>query len=321
MNTETLVNVDSLCRDYGGFRAIDDIGFSVRRGEVLGFLGPNGAGKSTTMRIVCGVLAATSGSVTICGHDILEAPTLAKRHLGFLPEQPPLYRETGVDEYLRYCARLRRMPSNRLDTAVENAKQRCGLDTAGHRLIGNLSRGYQQRVGIAQAIIHSPSVIVLDEPTTGLDPNQIIEIRQLIRELSGDHSVILSTHILPEVQTTCDRVLIINNGRLVLDESLAALNRNDGGHSLSIALHRPPVVEELEQIAGVGEVTPLDRYRFRVTFDAGADDMPAALVRTAVEQDWGMYELIPEADTLEQTFVQLTRAEYVDPTPDTATVS
>lgn len=310
MNPETLVNVEAVCRDYGGFRAVDDISFNVRRGEVLGFLGPNGAGKSTTMRIICGVLAATSGSVSIAGHDIVDEPILAKRHLGFLPEQPPLYRDSGVDDYLYYCASLRRMPGKKLENATENAKQRCGLESVGHRLIGNLSKGFQQRVGIAQAIIHSPAVIVLDEPTAGLDPNQIIEIRQLIRELSEDHSVILSTHILPEVQTTCDRVLIINNGILVLDEELSTLHRNDNTQCLGLALKRPPLLEELEQIEGVSEVTPLDRYRFRIVYQNDID-LPAILAQTAVAQDWGLFEMIPQADTLEQTFVQLTRGDFI----------
>jgi len=313
MNSETLVDVKSVCRDYGGFRAVDDISFSVRRGEVLGFLGPNGAGKSTTMRIICGVLAATRGTVAIAGHDIVEKPTLAKRHLGFLPELPPLYPDTGVDDYLYYCAGLRRMGKARLKNAVDNAKQRCGLDSVGHRLIGNLSKGYQQRVGIAQAIVHSPAVIVLDEPTTGLDPNQIIEIRQLIRELSEDHSVILSTHILPEVQSTCDRVLIINNGRLVLDEALTELRRGENRHCISIALHQPPLIEELEIIDGVREVTPLDRHRFRMVY-SGDTDVPGTLARTAVEQGWELFELIPQADSLEQTFVQLTRGEFMGQT-------
>ncbi|MEX2524298.1 MAG: ATP-binding cassette domain-containing protein [Gammaproteobacteria bacterium] len=310
MNMETLVNVESVCRDYGGFRAVDDISFSVHRGEVLGFLGPNGAGKSTTMRIICGVLAATHGSVSIAGHDIVDEPLPAKRHLGFLPEQPPLYRDSSVDDYLYYCAGLRRTPGAKLKNATENAKQRCGLESVGHRLIGNLSKGFQQRVGIAQAIIHSPAVIVLDEPTAGLDPNQIIEIRQLVRELSEDHSVILSTHILPEVQTTCDRVLIINNGRLVLDEALSTLHQNDKTQCLSLALHRPPLLEELEQIEGVSEVTPLDRYRFRIVYQSSID-IPAVLAEIAVSRDWGLFEMIPQGDSLEQTFVQLTRGDVM----------
>lgn len=311
MNSETLVNVESLCRDYGGFRAIEDITFSVRRGEVLGFLGVNGAGKSTTMRILCGVLAATSGSVSIAGHDIVDAPTPAKRQLGFLPEQPPLYAEAGVDDYLYYCARLRRLPRARREDAVANAKQRCGLEDAGHRLIANLSKGYQQRLGIAQAIIHSPAVIVLDEPTAGLDPNQIIEIRRLIRELSEDHSVILSTHILPEVQSTCDRVLIIHNGRLILDEALSALSEGESAPGISLGLRRPPAIEELERIEGVDGVTPLDRHRFRITCRRDTD-IGVKLAQAAAAHGWDLFELIPQTDTLEQTFVQLTRGEAFD---------
>lgn len=218
MVRETLITVDQVTRHFGKHCAVADISFTVERGEVLGFLGPNGAGKSTTMHMICGVLATSSGSISIAGYDIVETPIQAKQYIGYLPEQPPLYIDQTVDEYLDYCARLRRVPKQNLAAAISNIKQRCGLEQVGNRLIGNLSKGYQQRTGIAQAIIHSPAVVVLDEPTAGLDPNQIVEIRELIRELGQDHSVILSTHILPEVQSVCDRVVIINQGKLVLDK-------------------------------------------------------------------------------------------------------
>ena len=196
------------------------------RGEILGLLGPNGAGKSTTMQIICGVIAASNGSVNIVGHDIQDSPKYAKQNIGFLPEQLPLYNDLNVDEYLYYAAKLRGIEKANLKDTVTSTKKRCGLENTGSRLIQNLSKGYKQRVGIAQAIIHAPSIIILDEPTSGLDPKQILEIRKLMRELSKDHSIILSTHILSEVEAVCDRVLIINEGNIVLDRYLKELLTN-----------------------------------------------------------------------------------------------
>ena len=317
MHKDTLIVVEHVSRDYGNHRAVDDISFSVARGEVLGFLGPNGAGKTTTMHIICGVLAPTSGRVNIAGYDIAEQPESAKAHIGYLPEQPPLYPELSVDQYLRYCACLRRVPRSRRAAAVANARARCGLEQVGGRLIGNLSRGFQQRVGIAQAIIHSPSLVIMDEPTVGLDPHQIVEIRELITELGADHSVILSTHILPEAQTICDRVLIIHEGRLILDKAIDALH-GDGVPAFTVALSRPPVPEELEGVAGVTAVQALDRNRFRISC-AAARDTAEALAAAAARSDWGLYELVPEAGTLEQTFIRLTRGEEATrPAPGTA---
>jgi len=308
MDRETLITVERVSRWYGRHLAVNDVSFSVRRGEVLGFLGPNGAGKTTTMRILCGVLAANSGRVTIAGHDIAEEPKAAKAHIGYLPEQPPLYPDLTVDQYLDYCARLRAVPRARRRSAIANSRERCGLADAGGRLIGNLSRGYQQRVGIAQAIVHSPAAVILDEPTIGLDPRQIVEIRELITELGDDHSVILSTHILSEVQTTCDRVLIINRGRLLLDQSIDALGGDREHRQFTIALRSPPVPEELDAAAGVVSVQALDRHRFRISF-IGGDDAAAELVEHAARSGWGPYELVPDAGTLEETFLRLTSGD------------
>lgn len=224
MVIEALIKVDRLTRYYGDRCAVKDISFTVGQGEILGFLGPNGAGKSTTMQMICGTLATSSGTVDICGHNIAEAPVQAKQNIGYLPERPPVYLDQTVDEYLGYCARLRNVPGPALKTVVDNTKQRCGLTESGHRLIGNLSRGYQQRTGIAQAIIHSPALVILDEPTAGLDPNQILEIRKLISELGQDHSVILSTHILSEAEGVCDRIIIVNSGKLVLDKPVGEID-------------------------------------------------------------------------------------------------
>ena len=307
MDKQTLIEVDHVSRYYGDHCAVRDVSFTVQRGEVLGFLGPNGAGKSTTMQIICGVQTASEGRVSIAGHDIFEEARQAKSHIGFLPEVPPLYSELTVDEFLIYAARLRRIPSAEINNAVEQCKKRCGLTETGRRLIRNLSRGYQQRVGIAQAIIHSPAVVILDEPTAGLDPIQIREIRDLIRELGKDHSVILSTHILSEVQTVCNRVLIIHQGQLVMDKQIDEINRQQD-NSLNLAFSHPPTVDDLRSLDFVTQVEQLDEQRFRIEFSA---DHPVheLLCRTALEQGWGLMAMTPESHTLEEIFVQLTQQD------------
>ena len=219
------ISARGLCRNFGNHAAVCEINLELKRGEVLGFLGPNGAGKTTTMRMLTGNLAPSAGSVEICGIDLLDRPRDAKARIGYLPETPPLYRELTVDEYLRLAARLHRVGNANLHAALAEAKQRCGLNDAGRQLIGSLSKGYQQRVGIAQAIIHNPDVVILDEPTVGLDPNQMREIRTLIRELGAERSVILSTHILPEVESVCDRVQIMHQGRMVFNDSITGLKQ------------------------------------------------------------------------------------------------
>ncbi|UCH52375.1 MAG: ATP-binding cassette domain-containing protein [Pseudomonadota bacterium] len=307
MNDSALVEVSHLARAYGDLQAVKDVSFSIRKGEVLGFLGPNGAGKTTTMQILSGNLAPSAGSVTIAGHDLLEEPRAAKSKIGYLPEQPPLYRELTVDEYLDYCAALNRIPRGERKAAVDKAKERCGLREVGRRLIGNLSKGFQQRVGLAQAIIHLPPLVILDEPTVGLDPIQIREIRALIRELGREHGVILSTHILPEVQATCDRVQIIHQGELVLNESIGNLERHMKGASLTVAFRTPPDVEALKAIAGVSAVKPEQAGRFLLLHDA--DNNPTdAIMRLAGERNWGLYEIRPGRVSLEQLFVEKTAA-------------
>lgn len=305
---EILIKVQHLSRFYGDNAAVNSVSFELKRGEVLGFLGPNGAGKSTTMRMITGNLAPSTGSITVNGIDILDQPKLAKQSLGYLPEQPPIYRELTVDEYLTYCARLNRITRGKINSAVERSKERCGLAEVGGRLIGNLSKGYQQRVGIAQAIIHAPDVIILDEPTVGLDPIQIREIRKLIRELGGDHSVILSTHILPEVQATCHRVQIINRGELVLSDTIEGLDRRMQTSSLIVALRNPPEVETLRNIDHVDNVEALEEGRLRISHDPSTS--PAeAIAALAVTEGWGLYELTPERMSLEDIFVDITTTE------------
>lgn len=219
-NQDVLVAATGLSRYYSEHCAVDRLDVQLHKGEVLGLLGPNGAGKSTTMQMLTGNLAPTAGEIRIRGIDLLDEPRKAKQQIGYLPEQPPVYRDLTVGEYLYYCARLRNVPAAQRKDAVERGSERCGLKDVGKRLIGNLSKGYRQRVGIAQAILHNPAVVILDEPTVGLDPIQIREIRRLIRELGQEHGIILSTHILPEVQAVCDRVQILNRGKTVFNDTL-----------------------------------------------------------------------------------------------------
>ena len=311
MSEEMLVRVEGLKRYYGDTPAVRGVSFEVKRGEVLGFLGPNGAGKSTTMQIIAGSLAPSAGQVVVNGADILDRPREAKRQSGYLPEQPPLYRELTVDEYLHYSARLHRMPRSTIKPAMERAKARCGLHDTGRRLIGNLSKGYQQRVGIAQAIIHSPAVVILDEPTVGLDPIQVREIRALIRELGGEHGVILSTHILPEVQAICDRVQIIHQGRLVLKEEVSNLSLGEGATRLTLGFRRPPPADQLQSIPGVSQVESAGNGRFLMHLKPGADPTEPLVTRSVAEQ-WGLTELTPHRRSLEEVFVQLTCGEETD---------
>ena len=305
---DILIKVEHLSRFYGNNAAVKDIEFELKRGEVLGFLGPNGAGKSTTMQMITGNLAPSAGRISINGIDLLDQPKAAKLSLGYLPEQLPIYRELTVDEYLTYCARLNRIDGNRIAEAVTDAKERCGLTEVSKRLIGNLSKGYQQRAGIAQAIIHKPDVIILDEPTVGLDPIQIREIRKLIRELGGDHSVILSTHILPEVQATCDRVQIINRGELVLSDTIEGLVQHMQTSSLLVRLRHTPPLDEIRTIKSVIGIETLEDGGLRISHDP--DQSPAELiVNSAVEHGWGLLELTPERRSLEDVFVDITCTE------------
>jgi ABC-2 type transport system ATP-binding protein len=305
MNSEILISINEVYRYYGNYCAVNNVSFTVNRGEVLGFLGLNGAGKSTTMQIISGVLTPSSGSVSIAGFDIMDAPRRAKSQLGFLPEQPPLYHDLTVDEYLEYAARLRGINRSNIKSALDHSKQRCGLEQVGGRLIKNLSKGYQQRVGIAQAIIHTPAVIILDEPTSGLDPVQIREIRELIKELGRDHSVILSTHILPEVQTVCDRVLIIHEGRLVFDRRLEKLNEGKQDNIINIAFRQAPSVEILNSIEGIRSAEKTGEHRFRIDLQPGTTAIDN-IVRDSVSNGWGLSEIIPESGSLEETFMRLT---------------
>jgi len=306
--TVSTISARGLTRSFGNHIAVNNITLKLRRGEVLGFLGPNGAGKTTTMQMLTGNLAPSRGEISICGIDLLDEPVRAKAHVGYLPEVPPLYRELTVDEYLTLATRLHRVAPARRPEAIAAAKQRCGLADTGGRLIGALSKGYQQRVGIAQAIVHAPDIVILDEPTVGLDPNQIREIRGLIRELGGTHSVILSTHILPEVEAICDRVQIMHHGNLVYSDTIAALKQFESGATVLVGLRRPPPLAELAALPGVAAAECVEPTLYRVEFAAG-EDATDALVKQAAARDWGLCQLKPAQTTLEDVFVNLTRRE------------
>ncbi len=302
-----LIKIDNLYRYYGDLCAVNGVSFELERGEILGFLGPNGAGKSTTMQMIAGGLAPSSGSIQLNGIDLLQHPAKAKQHLGYLPEQPPLYNELTVDEYLRFCARLQQLPKGKVAAAVDRVKERCGLKEEGGRLIANLSKGYRQRVGIAQALIHDPDTIILDEPTSGLDPNQIREIRQLIKQLGEDHGILLSTHILPEVETICERVIILHQGRLVFADCMAELGHHTTKPHLLITLARPPQQQELSQLPGVTAVESLAEGRYRLQLESA--EAAEGVAEQSIHKGWGLRELSPDRHGLEQTFTQLTTVE------------
>ncbi|MDB5811447.1 MAG: transporter related protein [Betaproteobacteria bacterium] len=306
--SEITVSAQGLSRSFGAHTAVAGLNLELKRGEILGFLGPNGAGKTTTMQMLTGNLAPSQGAIKICGIDLFDEPTTAKARIGYLPETPPLYRELTVREYVDLAARLHRVPKTTRGSAVDTALAGCGLTDVAKKLIGTLSKGYQQRVGIAQAIVHRPDVVILDEPTVGLDPNQIREIRNLIRELGRDCSVILSTHILPEVESVCDRVQILHHGATVFNDTIAALNQFQGGRTIVLGLKSPPAAAELGAVPGVARVAPAGERLFRVTF-ADNGDPTDELVRRAVNQGWGLFQLTPAQASLEDVFGSLTRRE------------
>ena len=307
-NPQPVVQVENLSRFYGSRCAVQDLSFSLAKGEVLGLLGPNGAGKTSTLQMLAGNLAPSAGRILIDGVDLLDEPLKAKAAIGYLPEVPPLYPDLTVDEYLLYAAALHRVPAPKRREACDSARERCGLKEVGRRLIGNLSKGFQQRVGIAQAILHGPAVVILDEPTVGLDPIQIREIRTLIAELGREHAVILSTHILPEVQAVCSRVQIVHKGHMLFADTLAGLAEQLEVTSLVLECRALPALKELLAIEGVEAAEPLDTRRARLRFTAGTG--PAETVAAlALKNNWGLQGITPEYKSLEQMFVELTTAD------------
>lgn len=304
----TLLNARNLSKFYGPHAALKNIDITLQRGEILGFLGPNGAGKSTTMKLLSGNLAPHTGHIEIKGIDLLRHPQQAKQHLGYLPENPPLLRELTVKEFLTFCAGLHHIPGKHQTAAVSSVLARCSLESVSRRLIGQLSKGYQQRVGIAQAIIHAPAVVILDEPTSGLDPMQIHEIRSLIRQVATEHSVILSTHTLSEVETLCDRVHIINRGQSVFSDSLPKLNAQRGLASLLVKFVAPPTEQALLAITGITQVDKLKENFFRCHY-ALQQNPTQLLLLEAIAQNWQLAQLTPENATLESVFMQLVKAD------------
>lgn len=306
--TSPLLSAKSLSRFYGPQLAVKQLDFEIYKGEVLGFLGPNGAGKSTSMKMLSGNLAPNEGEITINGYDLLSQPKQAKAHIGYLPEQPPLYKDLSVTEFLSFCARLNNIPSPNRKSAVDTAIERCGLGNVRKRLIHHLSKGYQQRVGIAQAIIHTPAVVILDEPTSGLDPIQIREIRQLIKDIAQEHSVILSTHILPEVQMLCDRVKIINQGSLVFNDTTHALAQQMQSSHILLTLGAPPDIATLEQLPGVTSIDAISNTHFKIHYQP--DHNPTQIIlESTVSHGWQLTALTPGQHSLEDVFMNIIQQE------------
>jgi ABC-2 type transport system ATP-binding protein len=309
-----VIEVQHLTKRYGRVTAVDDVTFRVERGEILGFLGPNGAGKTTTMRILTGFMPATEGKAIVAGFDVFDQPLEAKRRTGYLPETPPLYPDMTVREYLDFVAKIKGVMSADRRQRVDAVMARVRIDDMADRLCSKLSKGYKQRVGLAQAIIHNPDVLILDEPTAGLDPKQIIETRELIKELAGNHTIVLSTHILPEVSQTCQRVVIINKGRVVAVDTPDNLTaRLRGSETLYVQVDAAGDASlALSRVAGVTRVTEADRRDTLVGYEVESEhghDVRRELARSVVESGWGLLELRPMRMSLEEIFLSLTTEE------------
>ena len=303
---EVIVKVENLSHRYSVQWAVRDINFEILKNGIYGLLGSNGAGKSTTMNIMCGVLKPTRGNVFIKGINTRENPVEAKRHIGFLPQQPPLHVDLTVEEYLEYCASLRHIPGKQIHKAVIEVMGKCGISHFQKRLIRNLSGGYQQRVGIAQAIIHKPEFVVLDEPTNGLDPNQIMEIRHLVKEIAEERTVVLSTHILSEVQATCKYIRMIEQGSLVFSGTVEEFDNYITPSSVCVSLITRPSVEELRTIPGVLQVEELGGTRFRLHF-VNAQEMMEKVVEISMTRDWRLNEIYLEKSSLDTIFAKLSK--------------
>ena len=320
-----MIKVEGLTKRYARTVAVDNISFEVEKGQIVGFLGPNGAGKTTTMRVLTCFLPPTSGTANVAGYDVIEHPMEVKRRIGYLPETPPVYPEMEVAEYLNFVGRLKGISSGDIGRRVDEVMGRCAVGDVRNKLIGKLSKGYRQRVGLAQAIIHNPDVLILDEPTSGLDPKQIIEIRELLRALAGDHTIILSTHILSEVEHSCERVIIITGGKLVAIDSVSNLtNRLRGSEAVALEVDgvdgRPnpaDVLQRLEQVSGVSRVVMKDSKNGRLQFEIESlqgRQIRSDLARTVVNAGWNLSELRAIGFSLEDIFLQLTAAEQKDQT-------
>ncbi|MGH9357337.1 MAG: ABC transporter ATP-binding protein [Terriglobia bacterium] len=313
-----MIEVQQLTKRYGPTLAVSGVSFEVRKGEVLGFLGPNGAGKTTTMRVITGYLPPTSGSVTVAGCDVVEQSIEARRHIGYLPETPPVYTDMRVSEYLAFVGRIKGVPRRELRRRMGEVSEKCAITDVQSRQIRKLSKGYRQRVGLAQALIHNPDVLVLDEPTAGLDPKQIIETRELIRGLAGQHTVVLSTHILPEVSKTCERVVVINAGKVVAVGAPDDLTRRLQGFETVLVTAEGPreeVKARLERVEGVTLVEEREGVDRRATYEVHAnkeEDVRAELARAVVESRWKLLELRTGGLSLEDIFLKLTTRDLTE---------
>jgi ABC-2 type transport system ATP-binding protein len=310
-----LITVENLTKRYAAKTAIDGMSFQVEKGEILGFLGPNGAGKTTTMRIITGYMPATDGSVRVDGFDVFDNPIDVRRRIGYLPENPPLYLEMDVVGYLRFVAKIKGVPKDKLNAEVARVMERVSITDVKERIIAKLSKGYKQRVGLAQALLNDPPILILDEPTIGLDPKQIHEVRQLIKDLAGSHTVVLSTHILPEVEQTCHRVIIINKGKIVAVDTPKNLRfQLQGAQQISIEVDGPvsEIMSKLKAMPGVVAVRTVadsdDRHRLQVEGEL-QKDIRNELARMIVQNGWGLYELQSATMSLEDIFLELTTAE------------
>ena len=302
-----IVKVERLYHRYTASRwAIEDINFQISEAGVVGLLGSNGAGKSTTMNIICGVLKQTSGEVYINGINTLKEPVKARKMIGFLPQKPPLYPDLTINEYLRFCAEIQWMDKKKIKSAIARAEERCGITHMKDRLLRNLSGGYQQRVGIAQAIVHNPKFVVLDEPTNGLDPNQIVEIRHLIKEIAEERTVILSTHMLTEVQAICDHIRMIEEGHLVFSGTVDEFNNYIVPNSLLVTLKQAPPLNELLQLEGIVDGEEMGAHRFRLSFK-DVNGVVERLVETSVEREWQLVEVGVEKKSLDAIFAELSK--------------
>ncbi len=307
--SNSIVKIEHLSHKYTSSWAIRDINIEITQSGIVGLLGSNGAGKSTTMNILCGSLNQTEGNVYVGGIDMRKDPEAAKRLIGFLPQNPPLYMDLTVDEYLLYCANLRKMAKPDIRPAMEAAKERCGIGHFSQRLIRNLSGGYRQRVGIAQAIIHRPQLVVLDEPTNGLDPNQIIEVRALIKEIAADRAVIFSSHILSEIQVLCKEIKMIDSGRIVFSDTMDAFNNYVEPHSVLMQMENPPATEELLRIPGVTKVDFLTERQIRLYFSAH-QDITERIIATSVAGGWRLREISLDKSSLDEIFAQLSNHRH-----------
>lgn len=302
-----MIEVSHLSKNYGDRVAISDLSFTIAKGEVVGFLGPNGAGKSTTMKIITGFMAASGGEARVCGFDVFENPIEVKKRIGYLPEVPPLYTDMLVQDYLKYVAELKQVPAGKIKPLVARALEKTQLTSVKSRLIQNLSKGFKQRVGIAQALVSDPEVLILDEPTVGLDPKQVSEIRDLIKELQGEHTIILSTHILPEVQATCNKVIIIHEGKIVAQKSIEEIEKMDQGSViLTVRTKKSVAIEsQLTSISGVHEVEVVSGRHYRLKLDE-QDDLIERVASEVIRSGAGLMELSPSKANLEDIFLKLT---------------